>query len=122
MTSFISSLGRVPNILVNRTSLNAISGTNAQLFQASQQLATGRQIVRPSQDAVAASVVADLDRRLQLGQQRIENLNLAENSLNTIDDALRDASDLLDQAHSIALSQIGAGASESLMRPHGRQP
>ncbi|MEM7623296.1 MAG: flagellin [Planctomycetota bacterium] len=113
MSSFISGVGRVPNLLTTRTALNDINRTNVSLFTATQQLSTGLDLLSPSQDAVRSSLVSELDTALSDAGQRLKNLDLARTSLNTLDQSLRDIGDLLEEAYSIGLGQIGAVSTAS---------
>ena len=112
MSTFPTTFGRAPSLLLTRTNLANLQRTNYQLFRVNQQLSTGRDLLRPSDDAVRAATVALLDGRIERSDQRIKNLGLATGSLDTIDQALGDASDLLNEALGIASAQINATASE----------
>lgn len=110
MSGIPSNLARVSNMLSSRILLSSIQGTNQRILNTQIQLATGRLINRPSDNAVAASTVGVLDDILERREQRLRNLQHANSVLNNTDAALAEASNLLLEAKSIGLSQIGAGS------------
>lgn len=111
MSAIPSDLGRAPNLLFAQLSLAKITRTNLALFRAHSQLATGRLIERPSDDAVRAGMIGFLDDRLDRTAQRLRNLDHAEANLNLIDAVMGEVSDALLEAKSIATAQAGTGAS-----------
>jgi flagellar hook-associated protein 3 FlgL len=105
VTSFPTSFGRSPNSLFTQASMNAINRTNFQLLRVNTQLASGLDLLRPSDDPVRSAIVSTLDGRLERNGQILRNLGFASDSLDTLDVALRDAKDLIDEAMGIALEQ-----------------
>jgi flagellar hook-associated protein 3 FlgL len=105
-----ASFGRIPNLLASQTALANLSRTNLSLFRTQEQLVTGRAINRYSDDAVKAAAVAVLDDRLERSAQTTRNLQHATSSLDTLDAALGDASDLILEAKSIASAQVNVGS------------
>ena len=110
MNSTPPILARVPNMLTSQMVLGSITRTNTDLIQLQMQLASGYEILRPSDDPVGASTVSILDNMLERREQRIRNLSHAEAMLGTIDTALSDVSDILLEAKGIGLGQIGVGS------------
>lgn len=111
MSSIPSNLGRVPDLLRSQYSLANLSRTSLEMFRVSNQLATGKAINKPSDDAVKAVAVAAVRGRIDRTGQLSRNLGVADSSLATIDQALGEAADLLLQAQSIASEQANFGAS-----------
>jgi flagellar hook-associated protein 3 FlgL len=111
MSSIPSNFSRIPNLLQAQGSLANLTRTQLSLFQVQQQLSSGRAISRFSDDAVKAAAISVLDGRLDLAEQRLRNLDHAESSLSTLDQALGDASELVLEAKGIASAQIGVGSS-----------
>lgn len=105
MTSFPTSFGRSPNFLLTQASMSAINRTNYQLIRVNTQLASGLDLLTPSDDPVRSAIVSTLDSRLERNTQLLKNLGFASDSLDTLDIALRDAKDLIDEAMGIALEQ-----------------
>jgi flagellin-like hook-associated protein FlgL len=111
MSSIPSTLGRIPDLLRSQFSLANLNRTSLEMFRVSNQLATGKAINRPSDDAVKAVAIAAVQGRIDRTGQLSRNLHVADSSLATIDQALAEASDLLLQAQSIASEQANFGSS-----------
>lgn len=106
MSTYPTAYSRAPNLLFTQTSLNALGRTNAQLLRVNQQLATGLDILRPSDDPVRSATISTLDARLEHSDQILRNLGFASDSLDTLDFALGEAKDLIDQAITIGNEQV----------------
>lgn len=109
MSGYAIGISRAPSLLVSQGSLARLAQTNLQMYRLTSQLSTGLAITRPGDDAVKAAAIAALDSRLERSDQRVSNLGYASDSLDTLDVALGEATDLLNQAKSLALEQINAG-------------
>ena len=112
MSSIPSNLGRVPDLLRSQYSLATINRTNLDIFRIANQLSTGKAILRPSDDSVKAATIAAVQTRIDRAEQLSRNLQVADSSLSTLDQALGEASDLLLEAQSIASEQVSFGSSE----------
>lgn len=110
MSSIPANLSRVPNLLVSRSALGNLTRTNIALFRVQTQIATGRAVNRFSDDAVRAAAIGVLDDRLERAAQRTRNLQHADSSLTTLDQALGEASDLILDAKEIASTQVNLGS------------
>lgn len=110
MTTFPTNLARIPSTLTSQLMMTSITSTNQKLLQVNLQLASGKAIMRPSDNAVAGSTISVLDDILERREQRLRNLSHADGMLSNIDAALADATNLALEAKSIGLSQIGAGS------------
>ncbi len=110
MNTIPTNLARVPNLLTSQIMLSSLNGTSTRLLNTQIQLASGHAINRPSDNAIGASTVSVLDDILERREQRMRNLDHAESVLNTADAGLADANDILLEAKSIGLSQIGVGS------------
>ena len=112
MSSIPSNLGRVPDLLRSQYSLSTINRTNLDIFRIANQLSTGKAILRPSDDSVKAASIAAVQTRIDRAEQLSRNLQVADSSLATLDQALGEAGDLLLEAQSIASEQVSFGSSE----------
>lgn len=111
MSSIPSNLGRVPDLLRSQLSLSTITRTNIEMFRLSSQLSTGKAILKPSDDSVRAATIAAIQTRIDRSGQVSKNLQVADSSLSTLDQALSEAGDLLLEAQSIASEQVSFGSS-----------
>jgi flagellar hook-associated protein 3 FlgL len=108
MSTFPTSYSRAPTLLFTQNSINALGRTNLSLSRLNEQLATGLSILRPSDDPVRSSTISILDSRIDHTDQILSNLEFAGNSLGILDNALGDAKSLIDEALSIASSQVSS--------------
>ncbi len=110
MSTFPSSIARVPNLLLSRMTGGSLTRTSLQIARLQEKLATGLAINRPSDDSVKSAAISLLNERLERGDQILRNLQHADSALLELDTALGEATDLLNEAHQIALSQIDFAA------------
>ncbi len=110
MSTFPTAFSRTPNLLFTQTSLNALNRTNFQLLRVNEQLSTQLDLLRPSDDPTRAATVSTLDARLERSDQILRNLGFATDSLSSLDAALGDAKNLIDEALGIANEQISTPA------------
>jgi len=108
MSSFPTSYSRAPSLLFTMQSLSNINSTNVAIGRLSNQLATGLDILRPSDDPVRSASISTLDTRIEHTDQLLKNLNFAGGSVGTLDQILAEAKSLIDEAASIASSQINS--------------
>ncbi len=106
MTSFPTGYGRAPQLLFTNINLSNIGRTNNEIFKVTQQLSTGLAIQKPSDDVVKAATISTLDSRIERSDQIIRNLGFAASSLDTLDQSLGDAFDLVNEGIGIALTQV----------------
>lgn len=111
MSSIPSNFGRAPNLLLAQGAMSTLGRTNMALHRTHVQLATGIAVSRFSDDAVKAAAISVLDDRVERAAQRQRNMSHADSSLNTLDQALADAGELIQEARAMASSQISTGTS-----------
>lgn len=109
MSSIPSNVSRAPTLLVNQIQLANIQRSSLGLFETQSQLATGRSILRPSDDTVATAAIAQLDDSIQRTGQRLRNLDQADANLALVESSLAEANDLLLSAKQIASTQVNVG-------------
>lgn len=113
MSSIPSNLARVSGNLVANVLTSNLRRNNVELLRTQEQIATGKRINRPSDDASAVSVLKSLQRTLNQFDQQLTNLSRAQSTIDTTDQALADVSDLLLEAQTIASTQVGVGSNEA---------
>ena len=116
MSSVPSVFSRVPNALSSQLLLGSISRTNNQLLQLQVQLASGKALNRPSDNPIGASTVGVIDNMLERRDQILRNLSQADSMLGTLDATMQDAGDLLLEARSVGLSQMGVDSDPETRR------
>ena len=103
-------LHRVPGSLSSSMLLGSLSRTNRQLLDVQMQMASGYRVNRMSDDPIAARAIAVLEGVVLGREQRLRNLQHADGMIAMLDQSLSEASDLLLEAKSIGLGQVGVGA------------
>ncbi|TVS00517.1 MAG: hypothetical protein EA423_11515 [Phycisphaerales bacterium] len=106
MSSFPAGITRVPNLMLSQLAMGRLGRTGVEMARVQEQLATGLRVNRPSDDAVGAAIIAELNARLGRAEQTKRNLQHADSALAEADSALNEAYELLLQAKSIAGDQI----------------
>lgn len=107
MSSISSNVGRVSTLMASRFFMNNLNRTNLDLLTLQTKLATYKDVGKVSDDPIRAATISVLDDRLEQARQRLRNLDAADAALSVLDTAMGEASDLVLEAKSIALSQIG---------------
>jgi flagellin-like hook-associated protein FlgL len=110
MSAIGTTFFRTTNLMTGDQLLASLQRTNEQLNKAQQEIATGKRVLNPSDDALKLSAILSLRQQLEARTQYERNLQHASGTLNGADQALADVSDILIEARSIALSQIGIGS------------
>jgi len=108
MSAIPANLSRVPNLLSSQLLLASVTRTSVGLLGVQSQLATGKRVERFSDDPIGATTIAILQERLGRTEQRLNNLSLAQGTLDYLDSSLGSASNLILEAKNIASDQIGA--------------
>ena len=122
MGAIPANLTRVPNALASRIALAGIQKTNREFLQLQVRLAAGKEFTRPSENAIGSSTVSVLDDAIERRDQRVRNLSQADATLNSLDNALGDVSDLLQEARDVLGSGLFRSVwtqKEDAQRAHG---
>lgn len=107
MSRIPSSLARISSQMSSNNMLSNLRRTNVELLQIQNSISTGKQVNRPSEAPESISVLNQMTEMLERMEQQSVNLSRADAVASVTDQALGDISDLILEAESIALSQIG---------------
>ena len=110
MNTIHGNFTRVPTLLASQVLLDSLGRTSQELLRTQIELATGKAVGRPSDRPIAASGIAAVDDMLEQANQYLRNLSHADSVLNMVDASLAEATEALNQAHSIGLSESGVGS------------
>ncbi len=110
MAGIIPPLSRVSSQLASDSLLARLNQTQRELFEVQRQITTGNAFNRASDIPDRVSTIMFLERKLDERKQQSNNLSFAKNVLNTADQALNDATNILLEARDIASSQVGVGS------------
>lgn len=103
---------RISTAWVFRQGLDAIVSQEASLATLQQQIASGRRILRPSDDPIGAARVADLRRSLQEVEQFQRNAEVVRNRLSLEEDVLRSVGDTLQRVRELVIQANTASQSD----------
>ncbi len=98
------NLTRVSHNLRAFNLLNSVRSSQVDLFRTQNQLATGLRFATPSQDPARAADALKLDRYTDILSQVERNLLRVNETLRAGEAAVQEASDLVLEAHTLALS------------------
>lgn len=110
MAGTIPPISRVSSMMSTDSLLARLRDTQRHLFETQRQISTGQAFSRASDIPDRVSTIMFLERRLDERAQQSDNLRFSRNVLDTADQALGDASNILLEARDIASSQVGVGS------------
>lgn len=100
---------RISSQQVFQGGIDRLQDLNAGLQKTQQQIATGKRVINPSDDPVAAARILKLDQETaQIGQFQ-RNVDLAENRLEQEESTLAGVTDLIERVRELTV-QAGNGA------------
>ena len=102
---------RMSSTQIFQQGISAILAGQSKLSNTEQQLATGRRILTPSDDPVAAVQILDITEDLKLVDQYQRNSNLAEGQLALEESALANVGNVLQRTRELVLQANNASQS-----------
>lgn len=112
---------RVSTAQMFQQGINAILDQQAKMAHTEQQLATGRRILTPADDPVAAAQILDISEDLELLDQYQRNANLAQGQLGLEEQALTDVGNLLQRVRELTVQANNASQSAADRRAIGTE-
>ncbi len=94
---------RISTFQIYQRGVNTMLNQQADLSKTQQQLATGKNILAPSDDPAAASRVLELGQLIETNAQYQRNADAAETRLSLEDSVLTQVGDLLQRARDLAV-------------------
>jgi flagellin-like hook-associated protein FlgL len=107
---------RVSSLLVQTRLLSQLQNDQVSILQLQQQIASGRRIGFPSEDAPAAQRAMSLQRLLEQKKQARTNLSTSQSYLSATDTAVQGITNTLNQIRSTVL-----GVTDTVSSPEQRQ-
>ncbi len=101
------NVGRVSENLKTLTLLNTLRDSTLKLFDEETRLATGYQLLAPSENPASAAKAIQMDQLLEQQDQILTNLSLADGFLSATDSAIVDINTALIEAQSLASEHSG---------------
>jgi len=112
---------RISNSLQQSLVLNNLLRIQRQFLLKEEQLSSGTRLVRPSVDPSAAVRALNLQDALEESAQFVRNISLAHSNLSFAESAVADINDVIIQAQSIALGEIGTPATAETRAAQAQQ-
>lgn len=106
---------RISSTMIYDAGVKSINRQSADLLHTQQQLSTGRRILTPSDDPVAAARALEITQTVDINKQYAGAQGYAEDALGLMDAQLESASELLSQARTLVV-QAGSGTLASVDR------
>ncbi len=103
---------RVSNLLIQNRLLSQLQNDQLDMFRIQEQIATGRRIGLPSEDAPAALRGLKLQRLIERKLQVQTNLRTNQSFLSATDSTLNDVAGLLGDVRGLALSVAGTDVTQ----------
>ncbi len=105
---------RIATVTMQQQGVNAILDRQAEMSQTEIQLATGRKILRPSDDPVNSAVVLNLKDSIATTEQYLRNADMVTSSLSLQEATLEGVTENIQRARELALQGIsGTNSSQS---------
>jgi flagellar hook-associated protein 3 FlgL len=102
------SIARVSMQMSGSLLTGTLQGSQVELLKVQQQLSTQDRLSKASDDPAAAIGILRINRQLAANAQETSNLNFVSGFLGQADATLGSVSDLINQASSLASSQVGS--------------
>ncbi len=97
---------RISTAYMFNQNLTAMLSQQTELGKTQLQVATGKKILNPADDPVAAIAILNLQREFNLTKQYLSNANKAENKLVVEEGALNSSTDILQRVHELAIQAL----------------
>lgn len=94
---------RIATVTMQNQGVNAILDKQEALSHTEMQLATGRKILRPSEDPVNSSMVLNLKESIAISEQFMRNADMAKSSLSHQEATLEGVTENIQRARELAL-------------------
>lgn len=116
MSTIGSISTRTTTLLSSNRLLSALRRTQAEMLASQNQISSGKTVLKPSDAPAKVAAILLVQRQLAAREQSDRNLQHASAILDNTDQALKDATDLLIDARSVASSQVGVGSNTDTRR------
>ena len=109
-------IGRMSSMQLHQGSLDVILDAQARLQRTQEELASGKRILSPSDDPVAAAQISSLRSELSRIETFQRNIDLATSELASTETTIATAEDILNRARDLAVRASNASMDETAKR------
>lgn len=99
---------RIATLQQYHTGLNGILKNQANVNKTQQEISTGRRVLTPADDPVAATKILQMQQEIALNDQYVMNMNAADNRLKTEEAAIQAITESLAQLKALTSNASGA--------------
>ena len=96
-------MSRIATSTINQRGIDGILNNQTELSKVQKQMSTGKRVVTPADDPVAATQMLNLDKNIRLTEQYQSNVNYAKNRLATTDQTLDSVGNLLQRVRELGV-------------------
>jgi len=111
-----STFGRSTTLMQSDSLLLQLRRTNTELQDRLNEITTGKSLDRASDEPSKVSAVQFLRQKLLEREQQEENLQYSLGILNVADQGLGEMAEIMREAQTLAMSQIGVGSDTDTRR------
>ncbi len=104
---------RIATISMQQQGVTAILDKQADLSKTEMQLATGRKVLRPSDDPVNSSVILNLKESIAMSEQHLRNADMANSALAFEESTLNGITENVQRARELAIQSFNDTNSSS---------
>ncbi len=105
---------RISTSMMYREGTQGLQNRQSDLYRVQNQLSTGRRVLSPQDDPIAASEALKVSQSKGVNQQYLDNQVAADSSLTYVESTIASAGDLLTRALELAASVDSSGQTEIL--------
>ncbi|SFD92744.1 flagellar hook-associated protein 3 FlgL [Thiohalospira halophila DSM 15071] len=96
-------MARIATSTINQRGVDGILNNQVELSKIQKQMATGKRVVTPADDPVAATQMLNLDKNVRVTEQYQSNIDYARNHLSQTDETLGSVGNLLQRVRELAV-------------------
>ena len=96
-------MSRIATTTINQRGVDGILNNQVELSKIQKQMSTGKRVVTPADDPVAATQMLNLDKNVRVTEQYQSNIDYARNRLSQTDETLGSAGNLLQRVRELAV-------------------
>ncbi|MFH1679582.1 MAG: flagellar hook-associated protein FlgL, partial [Candidatus Eisenbacteria bacterium] len=111
-----STFSRVSGVLSRNVVMSNVFRTSQEILRLQEQLASGRELLRPSDDPIAAGLALDYAERIRRNDQLLRNIDSGVRRLEIADGVMSEVESLVMTAQTILLDQMSDHSTEQTRR------
>lgn len=106
-------MSRIATSTINQRGVDGVLNNQTELSKVQKQMSTGKRVVTPSDDPVAATQMLGVDKTRRITEQYQSNSKVARNRLGAAEDTLDSTGNLLQRVRELAIQANTDGSSNA---------